>query len=49
MARDGVLLLVIQRQLGRVDLGVTLVDLQGIDNSEVVARFIRGAARGRPG
>jgi hypothetical protein len=36
MAREGVPLLVIQRQLGHVDLGITSVYLQGIDNSEIV-------------
>lgn len=33
MARDGVPLNVIQRQLGNADLGVTSVYLQGIDNT----------------
>jgi site-specific recombinase XerD len=37
MAREGVPLNVIQRQLGHADLGVTSVYLQGIDNSEVVS------------
>lgn len=36
MAREGVPLMVIQRQLGHVDLGITSVYLQGIDNSEIV-------------
>jgi hypothetical protein len=36
MAREGVPLLVIQRQLRHVDLGITSVYLQGIDNSEIV-------------
>jgi site-specific recombinase XerD len=43
MAREGVPLNVIQRQLGHADLGVTSVYLQGIDNTEVIA-----AVRGRP-
>jgi hypothetical protein len=37
MAREGVSLNVIQRQLGHVDLGVTSVYLQGIDNTEVIS------------
>ena len=36
MAREGVPLMVIQRQLGHVDLGITSVYLQGIDNSEII-------------
>jgi site-specific recombinase XerD len=36
MARDGVPLNVIQRQLGHANLGITSVYLQGIDNSEIV-------------
>jgi site-specific recombinase XerD len=36
MAREGVPLNVIQRQLGHTDLGVTSIYLQGIDNSEVI-------------
>jgi len=36
MAREGVPLNVIQRQLGHTDLGVTSVYLQGIDNDEVI-------------
>ncbi len=43
MAREGVPLNVIQRQLGHADLGITSVYLQGIDNTEVIA-----AVRGRP-
>jgi integrase/recombinase XerD len=35
MAREGVPLNVIQRQLGHTDLGVTSVYLQGIDNAEL--------------
>lgn len=37
MAREGVPLNVIQRQLGHADLGVTSVYLQGIDSTEVVS------------
>ena len=36
MAREGVPLNVIQRQLGHTDLGVTSTYLQGIDNAEVI-------------
>jgi site-specific recombinase XerD len=37
IAREGVPLNVIQRQLGHADLGVTSVYLQGIDNTEVIS------------
>jgi integrase/recombinase XerD len=37
LAREGVPLNVIQRQLGHADLGVTSVYLQGIDNTEVIS------------
>ena len=36
MAREGVPLVVIQRQLGHADLGVTSVYLRGIDNTEII-------------
>jgi site-specific recombinase XerD len=36
MARKGVPLTVIQRQLGHANLGVTSIYLQGIDNSEII-------------
>ena len=36
MARGGVPLNVIQRQLGHANLGITSVYLQGIDNSEII-------------
>jgi site-specific recombinase XerD len=36
MAREGVPLNVIQRQLGHANLGITSVYLQGIDNSEII-------------
>jgi integrase len=35
MAREGVPLVVIQRQLGHSNLGITSVYLQGIDNAEI--------------
>jgi site-specific recombinase XerD len=36
MAREGVPSVVIQRQLGHSNLGVTSVYLQGIDNAEII-------------
>jgi site-specific recombinase XerD len=36
LAREGVALNVIQRQLGHTDLGVTSIYLQGIDNAEII-------------
>jgi site-specific recombinase XerD len=36
MAREGVPLLVIQRQLGHANLGITSIYLQGIDNTEII-------------
>ncbi len=36
MARKGVPLNIIQRQLGHTDLGVTSTYLQGIDNAEII-------------
>ena len=36
MSREGVPLLVIQRQLGHADLGITSVYLRGIDNTAIV-------------
>jgi site-specific recombinase XerD len=36
MAREGVPLVVIQRQLGHSNLGITSVYLQGIDNTEII-------------
>ena len=36
MAREGVPLIVIHRQLGHSDLGITSVYLQGIDNAEII-------------
>lgn len=36
MAREGVPLNVIQRQLGHANLGVTSIYLQGIDNEEII-------------
>ena len=36
MAREGVPLNVIQRQLGHAHLGITSVYLQRIDNSEII-------------
>jgi integrase len=36
VAREGVPLIVIQRQLGHSNLGITSVYLQGIDNAEII-------------
>jgi site-specific recombinase XerD len=36
MSREGVPLMVIQRQLGHTNLGVTSIYLQGIDNAEII-------------
>jgi site-specific recombinase XerD len=36
-AREGVLLNVIQRQLGNADLGTTSIYLQGIDIEEIIS------------
>ena len=36
MAREGVPLVVIQRQLGHANLGITSIYLQGIDNAEII-------------
>src|SRR3954471_19341645 len=37
LAHEGVPLVVIQRQLGHSNLGITSVYLQGIDNAEIIA------------
>jgi hypothetical protein len=36
MAHEGVPLMVIQRQLGHSNLGITSVYLQGIDSAEII-------------
>jgi hypothetical protein len=36
MSCEGVPLLVIQRQLGQADLGITSAYLRGIDNTEII-------------
>src|SRR4051812_32007524 len=36
MAREGVPLVVTQRQLGHTNLGITSIYLQGIDNTEII-------------
>jgi integrase/recombinase XerD len=36
MAREGVPLVVIQRQLGRANLGITSIYLEGIDSTEII-------------
>jgi site-specific recombinase XerD len=42
MAHEGVPLVVIQRQLGHANLGITSVYLQGIDSNEISARCMDG-------
>ena len=36
MAHEGVPLIVIQRQLGHSNLGITSISHQGIDNAEII-------------
>ena len=36
MAREGGALIVIQRQLGHTNLGITSIYVQGIDNTEII-------------
>jgi hypothetical protein len=36
VAREGVPLTVVQRQLGHANLGITSIHLQGIDNSDII-------------
>jgi hypothetical protein len=36
MAREGIPLIVIQRQLGHTNLGITSIHLQGIDSAEII-------------
>ncbi|MGZ4329703.1 MAG: tyrosine-type recombinase/integrase [Solirubrobacteraceae bacterium] len=43
MAQEGVPLVVIQRQLGHANLGITSIYLQGIDSSEIIS-----TVHGRP-
>ena len=44
MAREGVPLNIIQRQLGHANLGITSIYLQGIDSSEINDTIHRRAA-----
>lgn len=44
MAREGVPLNVIQRQLGHANLGTTSIYLQDIDNSEIIETVHRRPA-----
>jgi integrase/recombinase XerD len=44
MAREGVPLNVIQRQLGHANLGITSIYLQGIDSSEIIETVHRRPA-----
>jgi site-specific recombinase XerD len=45
MAHEGVPLIVIQRQLGHSNLGITSIYLQGIDNAEIIETSTRVARR----
>jgi hypothetical protein len=52
MAREGVPLIVIQRQIGHSNLGITSVNLEGIDSGEIIetvharrAPMVSGSAR----
>jgi integrase-like protein len=49
MAREGVPLVVIQRQLGHSNLGITSVYLQGIDNAEIIETVHARRAPDDPG
>jgi hypothetical protein len=49
MAREGVPLIVIQRQLGHSNLGITSVHLQGIDNAEIIETVHPPARADDPG
>ena len=48
MAHEGMPLVVIQRQLGHANLGVTSIYLQGIDSSEII-HTVHSARSGDPG
>jgi site-specific recombinase XerD len=48
LAHEGVPLVVIQRQLGHSNLGITSVYLQGIDNAEITKPCTRGERRWSP-
>ena len=47
MAREGIPLYVIQRQLGHANLGVTSIYLQGINTSEVILNYSDSPAASR--
>jgi integrase/recombinase XerD len=44
MAREAVPLVVIQRQLGHANLGITSIYLEGIDSSEIINRVYQRPA-----
>jgi site-specific recombinase XerD len=49
LAREGVPLNIIQRQLGHANLGTTSIYLRGIDPEEIIATVhLRRAPRSRP-
>jgi site-specific recombinase XerD len=45
MAREGIPLTIVQRQLGHANLGITSIYLQGIDNSEIINTCSRARHR----
>jgi integrase len=49
MSREGVPLVIIQRQLGHADLGITSAYLRGIDNTEIIHAVHERPAPARPG
>jgi integrase/recombinase XerD len=48
MAHEGVPLVVIQRQLGHANLGITSIYLQGIDSNEIIRRSTDAHRRQSP-
>jgi hypothetical protein len=48
MAHEGVALIVIQRQHGHSNLGITSISLQGIDNAEIIEAVHARRARRAP-
>jgi site-specific recombinase XerD len=48
MAHEGVPLIVIQRQLGHSNVGITSIYLQGIDNAEIIETVHARRARWLP-
>ena len=48
MSREGISLIVIQRQLGHADLAITSRYLRGIDNTEIIQAVHQRPNRGPP-